>query len=367
MGEAKFIHTDSLRFIDNIHTTSRQLGICTQIIKAIGKSNIPKSLLETILINQSAKLEDSNPEYNASSGKLTESGKQTTAIKHYLVLCEELGLVRSLNHFYSNTRLAFILLSLLPKDSNGFRISSLECIFYLYLLLSKDADAILLSCSIVESAEEINQRSAQEDFLKFLNERLAIKQNNALPIIRQAINEKYRTVNFIWKNATSYAEHILVPRYSWLSQLGLMNISRSHGNTNYSLTLKGRRLQNALPGIETIKDINDNWLKNKFFSTFETIYSDEKVHLTNIGFDKKQSLLAEAVSTAVDNIQSSAAFKAPLFDTVLYACLYMYNIMNICVEINETLQALRDGLFFKNRSFSLKEGGRINESYLLIK
>ena len=357
---------DSLRFLNSIHTTARQLKICTQIIKTFGLSNLPISLVESRMVDWSIEKEKVDSNYTNSPGKITERGKKTTALHHYIALCKELGLIKSLGNLFSNSRAGLLLLSLLPQNKYCINLSNEEIAIYKYYLLEKDADGILLALSIAYDHPEIRQKDVREIFLRSLSERLLHKQANALPIVRQLINEKYRTINFLWKNAKSYAEHIIVPRYEWLSHLGLINIEKGK-NTNYSLTDSGVNFFESLPTFGNIKDINEEWINSNLFTTLNSVESGSRTFFSTMADAQKSDLLGESISNAIDKIKSSSSFKSPLFETVLYSCFHLYFDKNIIAEIKEAISILRKGLTHSNRNFSIKENARINESYILYR
>ena len=100
---------DGFRFINNLNTTSRQLSICSEIVRQLGGKQLPKELLGKLLYGWSKKLEE-DVDYKSSRGKITQDGKETSALKYYLDLSDSLGLITHLNSFYTNTRLSYILL-----------------------------------------------------------------------------------------------------------------------------------------------------------------------------------------------------------------------------------------------------------------
>src|SRR6185312_6849824 len=101
---------DGFRFINHLHTTARQLEICSQIIIELnGGQKLHQSLFNT-LTRWSLELEHSDLRYAESKGKLTTKGKPTTAFNHYLELCKSLNLITEFNKIYANSRLAYILL-----------------------------------------------------------------------------------------------------------------------------------------------------------------------------------------------------------------------------------------------------------------
>ena len=136
---------DGFRFINNLNTTSRQLSICSEIVRQLGGKQLPKELLGKLLYGWSKKLEE-DVDYKSSRGKITQDGKETSALKYYLDLSDSLGLITHLNSFYTNTRLSYILLHFINTDNDHFKFGKLsdsQKIFYLFQLFKIDGDGLI--------------------------------------------------------------------------------------------------------------------------------------------------------------------------------------------------------------------------------
>ena len=361
------LKVDGFRFINHLHTTARQLKICSQILLELnGTSKLQISLIEA-LIQWSIRLENSNSRYGESKGRLTNNGKPTTAFSHYLDLCKSLTLVTEFNKVYANSRLSFVLTYFLcyQEQRNDINLNQYEKLFYLHLLLKKDADGIFLVLSIL-SKQAQTQQELQRGFLVNLNERLLFKQNFSFGIVKQQIGEKFRAINFLWQNPEKYAEHLLIPRCEWLSQLDLIAISKSKNSTSYYLTDKGKLFLKLLPTLpgSSLPDIDDSWMTKRVFTVLASIYARESndsfqnfnpTYFTELGY---------SLEIAVKVVISSNLFRIPAFDSMLFVCLNMLTKYQIIINFSDIISLLNPGFSFNDKQYIIKNAGRINESYI---
>lgn len=358
---------DGFRFLNHLHTTARQLKICSQILVEInGTQKLHVSLFEA-LTQWSFKLEISNTEYLESKGKLTANQKPTTAFSHYLNLCRSLHLLNEFNKVYSNSRLSFILLYFLSdlEPNDDISLNKYEKFFYFHLLLKNDADGIFLILSML-SVQTHTQQGLQKGFLGHLNERLLHKQNLSSGLVKQQIGEKFRAINFLWQNPEKYAEHLLIPRCEWLSQLDLVVIGKDKSATTYSLTEKGKLFLNLLPTYPktSLPDIDDMWLVDKAFTVLALIYTSESDKLYQNFSAAFISELGNSLEMAVKVVKSSNLFRIPAFDSMLFICLNMLTEFQIIVNFSDLISLLETGFAFNDKQYFIKNTGRINESYI---
>lgn len=370
--ERELLKVDGFRFIGSLHTTARQLGVCSELVNMLNGRQLPKSLLSELVTRWSAEEENSNEIYSLSKGKLTEKGKPTTSFSHYLNLAESLGLLLTMNNFVSNKRLANLLIYFRKKSLNTPTHNDFangEQLFYLSQLLHLDADGIMLVLGLLFNSRPKNQNLLQEEFKEALNQRLLIKQDAANSHIKSVVAEKYRTVNYTWQNAKKYSEHIVIPRCEWLSSLGLLEIRKSGSSTNYSLTNAGIIFYQNIPlvdAINTIRDVNTDWLFTRTFSAISLAFYGGK----NLAFSKQHEVkrkeyLGLALSASSGVVKSSTTFKLPLYDTLLFISIYLC-LKGVCINFRDICEEMENGFIFDNKRYLLKTAGRINEGYITI-
>ncbi|MBK1442681.1 hypothetical protein JHJ32_21960 [Parapedobacter sp. ISTM3] len=350
---------DGLRFIDNSHTTNRQLGICSKIVKELKDSQIPKNILINKLVNWSAEKERINKEYFSNRGKITNGGRPTTAIGHYLNLCDSLGLVSRFNNVYSSTRIGGVLAYFYDDD---LELNMAEKLFYTFQLLNIDADALILILTLLEDRNQLNQKDFQKEFSQALNDRLEKKRYFSTGSARFNIAAKLLKVSMIWKNPIKYAEHMVAPRCEWLKSLGLLNIRKDGASTIYTRNSLGSYLFNQLPEFDNnLRDVSRQWLEDNFFAVFGSAFNSNAFAINNINEDE---VIIDAIKLSFTTIKSSNTFRLPAFESFLFICIQALTKANKIVGFGELIFAFSQGIKLDNRKLFLKKGARINESYI---
>lgn len=365
--------TDDFRFIGNLHTTVRQLYICTNIVKIIGNKHLSKVMLLELMRKWSTEEEKTNEIYKNRKGKATEDGRPTTALGKYIELCDTLGLVTNLNNFYGSSRISYLLVYFSKFNNHKKKyLTEGEIAFYLYLLLCVDADGILLVLQMLSDFPKgLNQKDLQRQFKDALNLRLTAKQDFATIKAKEQLGEKYRSVNYSWKNPEKYAEHIIIPRCEWLRDLDLIEISRDGFSTNYVINENGKKLYDEsiiLPGTN-IRDVNEAWLSQRAFFVLGVLIAKDKNIKTFYSLQESERvlLLGNTLKKAMQVVKTSVAFKYSLFDTLLFISLDHLLFNNIVTEFSNTIDEIRKGFEFDGQLFTIKESGRINENYISVR
>lgn len=365
---------DGFRFITNLQTTARQLIICSQIIKQLNNRQLPKRILEELLIHWSYEEEKINRSYGESKGKITKQGTPTAALRHYFSLAESLGLIKSLGNVFVDTNVSYTLMHFLESvTSVSGRFNLAEELFYLYQLLIVDADGVLFCLDQLNSPDYTvvkSQSLLQKQFKEAFNKRLVSKSDIAQISVKTEITEKFRTVNYVWRKSDVYAEHIIAPRYEWLSTLGLVTIDRRSGSTMYSMSKKGLDLYNLIPSISSdsqFKDITQNWIFNHFFSTVNQILPPNNRRLfISYSYKSQVAELGEALEKASKHVKSSITSRLPVDNTYLFICMYLFIEKGIVINFREINDLLSNSFTFNSRSYLARLAGRANESYISI-
>lgn len=368
------IKSDKLRFISNIHTTVRQLFICSKIVDILGERQLPFGILKDLIIKWSYQEEQRNETYRLSKGKLTETTvknkRETTALKNYLILCDSLGLINDNSGFYTNTRLGYLLKNILVEGRiDKDKLSLVEKLFYNYILFNCDADGLLLIFQILKDDTK-KQADLQKLFKDDFNKRLNAKQNTDIALTRNLASEKYRTINYVWQNADSYSEHILIPRCEWLRDLGFISIERKGSTTLYSVTKMGCDFYGYLPKVDienSIKDIDENFIKNHFFSVLCNIkYFPLKDLFVNLSYPDQSLLIGKYLDNAFKVIKTSNNFRLPLTETLIYILLEVITKDEVLINYSDIISMLSNNFSFNQKNYSISDLGRINENYILV-
>ncbi len=372
MSNEQFVITiDGFRFIENLQTTARQLIVCTEIAKQLNNRQLPKRILEEMLIKWSLNEEAINQEYKESKGKITKDGGKTAALRYYFSLAESLGLIKGFNNVFIDTNISYTLLYFIEEHKEHYVAKKLcENIFYLYQLLNNDADGILLCVDQIAVDNARSQRELQSKFKETLNYRLVTKGDLASPHLKNSIVNKFRAVNYVWKKPEVYAEHIIAPRYEWLSTLGLVKINRGSKFTFYSLTEKGDKFRNACPKIGAdilITDISEKWLSSSFFDIASLLYCEQEV--VKFGLlpnNTKNQQLGASLERASKFVKSSISYRLPLINSYLFICMDLLVNQNIIINFNDIYESLNPAFTYNLKTYKPKISGRLNESYITI-
>lgn len=363
---------DDLREINSSHTTVRRLDVISQFVKKIGLRKVPKEILKKELIKWSSELEEVDQEYSKKRGKLVEKGKPTTAFEKYIKIMSDIGLITSLGHTLSLTRIGNVLYQFIDcKNDYDYKLIYSERLFYLYILLSKDADYFLLAVDIIASVGgKINQSESQKKFVNDIEIRLKEKRNFSSSQAKLKISEKLRVIKYDWQRAEVYAEHILAPRFEWLVDLGVVDTHREKSNTYYKISRKGIHFLSTIPNLNKtlIHDINQKWLNNSFFMSSLCLYEKNKViEWKDCSVETQEEYLGEVLLKSYKLFSGGKALRIALAPFLIYSSIYLVSEKKIKIELIEILQKLENSFTFKNRIYKLFYAARINEGYISIK
>ncbi|WP_111309603.1 hypothetical protein [Confluentibacter sediminis] len=362
---------DDLREINSSHTTVRRLDVISQFVKKIGTRKVPKEILKKELIRWNIDLEKINEDYANKKGKLAEGNRPTSAFDKYVKIIEEMGLATSLGHTMSLTRIGNVLFQFIDfKAEFDYTLIYPERLFYLYLLLSKDADYFLLAADIIASADnKINQSDSQKKFVNDIEIRLNEKRNFSTSQAKLKISEKLRVVKYDWQRAEVYSEHILAPRYEWLVDLGVLDTYKEKSSTYYKISQRGSMFLTCIPIVnETIiHDINQKWLNNLFFQSTLSLYQNDKVtEWSDCTLEIQEKYLGEVLLKSYKLFSGGKALRIALNPFLIYSAIYLLSEENLKVELTDLMNRLENSFTFENRTYKLFNAARINEGYISI-
>lgn len=366
----QIFNTDELRVINSTNTQLRRLEVISAFVRIIGKRQIPIELLKKQTLIWSFNVENEYPEYVKYNGKLTEKGKPTTAFNKYVSLIKEIGLIQQLGSVITLTTSGRILFHFI-KDKNelSFELSTEERLFYLYILFNKDADYILLIIDmIVNNPEYTKQHQMQEDFKQALLLRLHAKSSFASRKTQMSVHEKIRVVSKEWKNAESYSEHIIAPRVEWLIDLGILK----KNNGRVQLTDDGILFNMNCPKLQSTSsysDINEQWLNNCAFSSFNLLFSDlgNTEDLNQLDRQEQVDLIGECLANVLNLFRSGSALRVRLHPSLVYTSIHSFCSKKVFVEFDQIITILKENFVHEGKLYQLKNAARITEGYIMVK
>jgi hypothetical protein len=365
---------DDFRFIGGLHTTARLLPICSGILRLIGTKQIPVELLKRLAIEWSTELERRDPHYSVRKGKLTDTknniARATSAFEHYFQLLQSYRLINRTGNIVSTTRTGSLLNLFSGEDSNTLHLNPKEKVFYVLYILNIDADALILSLSIIaDYPEGVSQKKVLSLFKEFLLDRITGKRDYANTQATEKIREWYLKITRDWVKPEVYAEHLLVPRFEWMSDLGFVTISKQGSHTNYKLTTQGHEFYFALPIIEkyNLRDINESWYRGEIVTATSKLLSlSDNLSFHDLPEIEKNSKLGEQVEIAFRLIDTSGALRVSLFPAFLYIAINLLIDKKIVIEFSTFVDFLKTPLSYNSKKYGVKESGRVTESYLTI-
>ena len=365
---------DDFRFVGGLHTTARLLPICSGILRLIGTKQIPIELLKRVTVEWSTKLEQYDSNYYLRKGKITDTKnnvtRATSAFEHYFQLLQAYRLIHRTGNIVSTTRTGSLLNLFSEETSQTLHLNTKEKVFYILYILNLDADALILSLSILANYPDgASQNKVLLHFKEFLLERITAKRDYANTQATEKIRDWYLKITRDWEKPEVYAEHLLVPRLEWMSDLGFVSISKQGSHTNYKLNTSGYEFYYALPVIEKYKlrEINESWYQSEIVTAAAKLLSLHSIiRFQDLPEMEKNSLLGEKIEMAFHLIDTGGALRVSLFPAFLYIATNLLAEKNIIIEFSILVDFLKTPLRYNSKKYGVKESGRVTESYLTI-
>lgn len=355
---------DDLRFIETFNTQVRSLPICFQIITAIGNMMVPNDIIKRKMINWSKEYEQKSIYYRNSNGKLTNHDKLTTAYDHYISLLISLGLINKQHSIIKNSRYTKVLLALSSHDNfSFFPLSDIQKIFILFILMSKDADGLIVILDFIDQNQKSTQRDTIDEFKNIFLKRLETKRANSHGMIKSKISEKYLRISTYWKNPNKYAEHLIPPRLEWLEQLNLIQKAKSNIVQNYSISNAGKNLLEHLIIYDDtgIHDLNKFTFEHNFSSSIKSLLSNSE---ELIPWKNQFEVFGNSLSRLFMNFGLDEANRIPLNVAILFLLIDIIINGKILIEIWQIKKILKEDMIFNEIRYITKITSRETESYI---
>jgi len=256
------------RALEGTNTKTRRLAYLTATISMLGRNSLGERLLLSKIVQWSQEHKRHLASYWVQTGEVT-STRRNSAGARYLHLATNLGLIAPIVGAYRATRIGLVLFALTEKQGvsqNPFFPTKIEQLFYIYLLLDRDADVLLTITDGLLEQPGVSlahlQRTFQEDFLNRISQKIELSRDE---ILRQRLLERRAEVRE-WKRPERYAEHIVPPRLNWLLDLEVLKPGQFKRH-RYTLTEAGHRFLEALPRAENgaFTDMTNEWLTSDFW------------------------------------------------------------------------------------------------------
>jgi hypothetical protein len=360
----------TFRELTELNTQVRILSVISQLLRILAKESLPEEIIKFRLIRWSAAQETSDTGYGLRTGKLTNKGKATSAFPRYLSFAKALGLIESIGQTHRRSRLGTPLSALIgDTDPKTTELSDEEKIFYLLILLWKDADPLLciLDRMATESDRGVRQLDLQREFGYLYQNRLQAKIDHSPDEnFRQIVFKRLTTIASEWKNPARYAEHIVPPRLEWLRDLGVLKIASGKIKTFcFSDSIFASYQSWPKIAVQT-SDLSDHWIWTSFMSYLgcnligRPYRSWDVVELSD-----RTRYLAPLLKTAFSVLTSRGVPRVPLNTTMIYAMIRLAVDHGVVVNFEQLQNFLAGKHKIGNRKYQVRLSPRENESYIL--
>ena len=362
---------DELRIIEHTNTQIRYLPIISQILRTIGGKSMSTTILKTILDKWSIEQERKSSLYRNHNGILTNNEKPTTAFPYYIELMLNLGLLSKINDVVRNSKYGILFLTLEKFNTENLSLSQIEKFFYLFFILLKDADNVILILQIINENNGVaDYKYLREQYEIYLKQRLKLKAINSSSYSQLAISNKLRKVEFVWQNAKEYSKHIIPPRIEWLIDIGILQEVDNKKSKKFEFSDLGKKFYNSLEFIDDskTKDINDLWLLDQFVYVFQFLCkkNNKITDFNTLDEASKIEFLSEIIPVAYKELDTDGMRRIsglPFYIFVMIIGVVQYNLS---ISFSSLKSKLLQSFTTHQFTFAFRESSRINESYLTV-
>jgi hypothetical protein len=177
-------------------------------------------------------------------------------------------------------------------------------------------------------------------------------------------------IQFKWRSAEKYAEHILAPRLAWLNSLGFVDIRQSRG-TRYTISPTGFGfLKHCITlGQAFTHDISSKWLEEqgmktasmflasgRKFSPWETLPQSERVNY-----------LTPFIERAFQRLDEERMGRVLFFPFATLVLVTMACSAQVIADRADLIESLQFQPRYGDKIYAVRLSARANESYVSSK
>ncbi len=358
------------RALEGTNTKTRRLAYLTAIISMLGRRSLSEQSLLSRLVRWSQEHKRYLDSYWVQTGEVT-STRRNSAGARYLKLATKAGLVTLIAGVYRVTRIGLVLSALIGHygvNDNPFYLTPAEGLFYTYWILNTDADLFLTVLGRIARQADVSlsqlQRTFQSDFLKRLEQKISVCQDEAL---RRRLLERRIRVSDEWQKPERYAEHLVPPRLNWSLDLGFLEAGKFRRH-RYALTTSGARFLSALPypGDDGFHDVTDQWLASEYWNVAtRTLLGLESLVDWDQAEKRRDSILKQLLGETFEAFRHTPVPKVSLTQAVLYLSIRLLVDHHIGANPSRLGEWLSVPRVIEGRRYEVRLSPRENESYLL--
>jgi hypothetical protein len=362
--------------ISNIKTQVRRLKYFTVIIDSIGKDGIKKELLQNKILqwNRNNEIEH----LTKYTGIISKSPNTlfSQSFKNYLDAAFQWKLINNefdQIYFSRSSQVYRALKNELDNEHAGendnFQLNDLEKMFYLRIILEKDADIFLTILTMLEKEEKPILDTYLSKFQEYYKNRLISKTQKIDSLYKYKLSDAINRVNK-WKSAKRYSEDLVPSRCNWMLDLGLINDYKFKELKQYHLNDLALRLKNSTLyyNDDGIIDINTEWIETHFIHLVKNVYvSDKNFEVwQNINEDLKISIFSEILNLLLKYFRVLGMPTLSLEQSMLFSTFYIFYKYKIVCEYYDLENWIGINKFLDNRKIGVRKSTRNYESYLYI-
>lgn len=356
------------RAID-VNTQVRRLAYETAAVRLLDNLATNEELLLLRLVEWSRTNSSNLEQYISKAGRITET---KSSGKRYIDFAYRLSLLTKVLGACHITRfgrlLSYITRERTNSSSNPFTLTDQERLFYLFLLIYRDADYFLTVMDLVKSEEGQPIGKLQRLFQSAYVQRLSQRIEGATDVHAQrALVERRNKVQTTWKKPETYAEHIVPPRLNWMLDLQILDAA-SLARNSCALTNQGKDLVATLPNGKSrvgALDAPVEWLEDSFFTASASTLLDRPL---TVGSDVAGTEMANTVEKVLEDTYVWFAGRdqrvAPLDVCLLAVTIRLAAESHTAINFIDLVSLLGDRGINGRLGFEAKVLPRHNESFL---
>jgi len=359
------------RALEGTNTKTRRLAYPTAIVSMLGRSSLGERVLLAKIARWSQDHRSDLEAYWVQTGEVT-STRRNSAGARYLHLATNLGLIAPISGAYRTTRIGLVLFAIVEEgntDTNPFFLGQAERLFYLYLLLDRDADVLLTITDYVTEAAGASLAQIQGDFreafINRLGHKLAISRDGTL---RRSLLERRGEVER-WTKPKRYAEHIVPPRLNWLLDLDFLEPGRFKRH-RYFFTDAGNCFLSTLPrlGDTQFSDIGDEWLTSDFWTiaVWALLDTEALMWWDQLDDESRREICAPLLEETFKAFRHTVVPKVSLTQALLYLGLRLALEHKTAASLASLIKWLSAPRILNGRRYEVRFSPRENESYLIM-
>lgn len=365
---------NNLRTI-TVKTQVRRLKYFSSFVDILKGNGLPKQILSQKALRWSAENHEDLKKYFSPTGEIIlKNGKVISrSFQNYLDAAVRFKILYEEGDYIKTTRLGKVLESIRPFSAlnglipNVFQLTTIEQIFFLYLILYYDADLFLTLQEILLENPGKHLGFYIKNFQEYYLKRLKTKINFVSLVEKAKIAQSIQRV-IKWRREKRCCEDIVPSRMNWLLDLNMLVEGLYIEERKYRLNVLGEKMYKSFTNLNgNLKDIDDSWINKEMPQSLGLFFShDNLTSWDRLSINDKENLLKEPLFYARENFSSLHLPRISLSQVLLFISLYLLSRHKVQVTFNDINEFIGFEKKIKDIKFGIRKAARPEESYLLI-